>query len=286
MKLATKNMDRLKGFKTLTKLPTWLDTGALDMFKMCRIVDMGGLANMKRVMLANAKTERRDKHTCSSMKEGKWSGTTTWENYMTLLDRGDKRIMNKIKVETKLQIAELSKKYEEVIHNYKFDVTGQFFDVGLVLTGVPEVWLEPEFEEEETVKVDIIINGGFHSRIKENEIIKASARIIGMIKVIEDHGVQVNLKMVSTNSYYDNKNSSETLVGVVHVKDYDEPINYSKVSSLMTPSFHRRTMLKMIEMQADSVAGGYGSPRAPESFISLHDDRQIDKLEQMLFKGK
>lgn len=284
MKLVTDEADLVSPAKTLSKLPEWLPEEKVSQFKNLRIIDLGNLHSFRKCMVDN--TDFKHKRGNSSMKNDSWSGTDTWEDYMTLLEDGDDKVIEKIKVETGVQVKELAKKYKEVISNYRFDVVGQFFDVGLVVTGVPEVWLEPELDMEEGDKVcvDIVINGAFHCGIDEKMIVDHCARILAISKILEDHGVQVKLLLMSTNHRYRDK--QETLMGVITLKGYDEPINYRKLSSILTPAFHRRAMFKIMELQAPDLSSGYGSPRDLEGFVSLNSKRSIDDLEKKLFGGK
>lgn len=286
--LKTDNSEGLHPAKTLAKLPTWLSEDKVKQFKQLRIIDMGNLNTMKRLM--TEKTDFKNPHDNSSMKNGSWHGTNTWGDYLTLLDKGDDKVIEKIKVSTGVKVKELSKKYAEVISNYKFDVTGQFFDIGLVVTGVPEAWLEPEIDidEGDNLCVEIVINGSFNCMVDEDMVVEHSARILAITKILEDNGVQVGLKLLSTNTNYrhDSEHSDETLIGLVSLKEYDEPINYMKLSAILTPAFHRRAMFKVMELQTEkgNISGSYGQPMAIDGFVVLDNKSSIDKLEQRLFK--
>lgn len=279
----------LKGLKLLSTIPEIIDEK--DYLKTCKrfgikesvFVDLGNLGQFKRWSISNRANQKKGLN--SSMKNDSWSGTDTWEDYETLLTEGDENVMKKIKTDTQKEIAELGKKYKEEIIAYKFDVTGEFFDVGLVLTGVPETWLEPEITKEEVVRVSININGAFSAGVNEKTIVKSASRILSMIKILEDHGVEVALKMVNAN--YDVCNGKRlALTTMINIKDYDEPINYKKVSALLTPAHHRRGVFKVLELGCEGeVTGGYGAPVPPLGLIALDDKAGIDALERKLFKG-
>ena len=105
-------------------------------------------------------------------------------------------------------------------------------------------------------------------------------------KILEDNGVQVSLKMVNNNVTYD-YDCERSLLSVITLKDYSEPINYRKLSAIMSPAHHRRGLFKIMEASCDKINGGYGSPRPLKGMIELSDRRAIDKLEHKLFgKGK
>ena len=248
------------------------------------IVEFKSLGEYKRFAV-----EHKDFDDCnklSSMNKGMHYGSTTYDTFLDLLDSGDEDVMKKIKVATDKEVNSLAKKYKEVINNYKFDVTGEFFDVGLVLTGVPETWLQPEHEEEEMVQVELIIDGAFHVGVDKDKIVKNGARILAMVKLLETMHVQVKIRIVSSNRRWKSRDNSMLYVSTL-IKDYDEPINYKKVSAIISPTYHRRGTFKVIEVLAGHRVGrGYGQPVDTNEFIQLHDNWKIDNLEARLFKGK
>ena len=279
------NIEPIEGVRVWNKIPEYLDAEAVENVirgTELKIVDFGTLGNYKRFM---KKYTDFNKGSNSSMKESEWHGTKTWKEFIELLDNGDDKVIKKIKIATDKKVAELEKKYHHEIINYRFDVTGEFFDVGLVLTGVPECWLEPEVVEVEKVKVDLVVNGAFHAGFDKDDIIKSSARILAITKILEDNDIQVRIKLVSMNVAYDTERE-KSLLGIVTVKDFDEPMNYKKCSALLSPTYHRRGLFKAMEVSVDGrMNGGYGTPRKFDGVIQLNDYTQIDELERKLFTG-
>lgn len=269
----------LKGVKSLGKAPKYLENANIRGDDM--VMEFDSLSQYKRFMIDNRNFDKCDK--LSSMKRNEWSGSYTYDDFITVLDDGDENVMKKMKIATDKEVAILEKKYEEKLNGYKFDVTGQFFDVGLVLTGVPEVWLEPEYEPEEKVQVELVIDGAFSANFSKDKIVKAASRILSIAKVLDEKGVEVKIRIVSGNERYTRKDKGIMYMSTL-IKDYDEPINYKKVSTLLSPTYHRRGTFKMIEMIAGQKIGdGYGCPKQTRDFIQLDDARAIDRLEKKLF---
>lgn len=214
-----------------------------------------------------------------------WAGTKSWEQFITLLDEGDDKVTAQIKTETKAQIAELGKKYEEELKGYKFDVQGEFFDIGLVLSGVPEHWLEPEFEEAEKPKVDLIINGSFPDGTDLDGIVKNAGKVLAIARILEDHDVLVSIKAVTgAQKFMYGEKYKEALMETM-VKGYDEPLNYSKCSAIITPTYLRRGWFRMAEVVAgDELKGNYGKIIDVDNSIELRDDSAVSRLERKLFK--
>lgn len=277
------NTEALDGCKVLHKIPSYLDNANVK--DDDKIIEIGTLSNYKKFMVKNRDFTGSSEN--SSMRTGdtSFSGARNYDDFLEVLDNGDEEVMKKIKVETNKQVAELSKKYEEVIHGYKFDTHGQFFDIGLVLTGVPEAWLEPDNVEEVKVRVEIIINGTFNAGVSKKDVIKGAGRILAIIKILEDNDVEVKLKIVSCISGYDTDKHRRSIYVATDVKDYDEPINYKKASALLSPTYLRRGMFKVMEMVAKTnLCGSYGHPINVNGFIEIHKNKDIDKLEKRLFK--
>lgn len=274
----------LEGCRVLHKIPSYLTNARVK--KNDKIIEMGTLSSYKKFMKLHKNFRDACRNASTRTGDDGFSGCSNYDEFLTLLDNGADDVMQKIKVETTKQVAELAKKYEEVVHNFKFDVHGEMFDVGLVLTGVPEAWLEPDNVEVEKVRVEIIINGTFNAGVSKNDVIKGASRILAMIKILEDNDVEVKLKIVSCiGNIIGYGEDSKSLFVATDVKDYDEPINYKKASALLSPTYLRRGMFKVMELVGkQDLDAGYGTPMNVDGFIEIHRSKDIDKLEKKLFK--
>lgn len=239
------------------------------------------LADYKKQMLKMANGEG---HSEKYSPDG-WHGTKSWDEFIELLNYGDENVTAQIKEETQLKVAEFRKKYEDVLTNYKFDVTGEFFDIGLVLTGVPEAWLEPEFTPTEKAKVELIINASFPDGTDLKRIVRNAGKVLAMVKVLEEHDVEVKIKAITGGKNVDHSRSStfEMLFETV-VKDYDEPLNYSKCSAIITPTYLRRGWFKMAEAVSNNLNSSYGQIVKVDEAIELRTDSDVEELERRLFR--
>jgi len=274
-------------FKTLKSAPDWIN--AHKDLKRARFVDIGTLNNLHTFM----KHAQTNDYKASSEKldSGGWAGTRDYDGYLELLKHGDLEVMKSVKDATQKSIKDITKKYQETIANYKFDVTGEFFDVGLVLTGVPETWLQPDAVEEEVTRIELLIDGGFRGGVNFKEIQKNGGRIMGMVSILENHGIEVEIRMTNgVTGWGDyNKGYREPLITSFLLKGYDEPINYKKISSVLSPTYVRRGAFKLRETLAncESVTASMGSSMFLDGHIKLSDTKSINQLEERLFnKGK
>ena len=263
-------------------IPECLKSAKINFKNGDKVLDFKSLYQFKKYMTDNK--DFNEASSSESMNYGNWSGVGSYDKYLELLDNGDEKVMDKIKIATHNAVKTLQERYEEVLTNYKFDVTGQFYDIGLVLTGVPEAWLEPEIEEQSKPQVELVINGTFPDGTNLDLIVKNAGRVLGMAKVLEDHGVEVKIKQVLSISNYNSSNREANLYVMVDIKDYDEPLNYKKCSALMSPTFLRRGGMKIMEIEAGyDLRGGYGSKLDVNGHIDLLKTEKVNELEKRLF---
>ena len=280
IKLDTKRFDAMK---VLQKAPDYMKDYNLKTND--KIVEFDSLAAYKRFCI-----HYKDFDDCNrnaSMKHDQWSGSWDYDEFLEILDKGDLNVMAKMKDETAKEVNKLHTKYEEIINGYRFDVSGQFFDVGLVLSGVPETWLEPEFEEVAKVQVELIIDGAFSAIMDKDNVIAGASRILAIAKLLEELDVQVKIRLIAGNDEYNTsqRENKGCLYMNTLVKDFDEPINYKKISALLSPTYQRRGLFKMIEVVAGhKVVSGYGYVVRCENSIQLNNMKKINELEKKLFK--
>ena len=277
----------IKGAKMFGVIPKHLEEAVKQFDKNSRLsmMSFNSLSQYKMFMVENKGFE------CNLMssekkEDGKFSGVENYDKFLELLDSGDKAVIKQIKEQTKTQVTNLKKQYKDVFQGYKFDVTGQFFDVGLVLSGVPESWLNPIEEPEEELRVEISLNGSFNAGTDKKTVIAGASRVLAMVHILEEHNVLVKVNIVSLNDRYTKSRAS--MVMEVVAKDYDEPINYHKMSALVSPTFHRRGAFKAMELVSENGMGaGYGRPlRNVTGLTDLFNDRSVTSLEKRLFKGE
>lgn len=280
MNLVTK--EEFIGAKMLSSVPSYLEK--VEVKRGDSVIEMGNLSSLRKFMIANEKADTYRKESMSKTDEHK-SGVKNYGEFLTLLENGDDKVTSQIKTITNDVVSDLRKVYQEELIGYKFDVTGEFFDVGLVLSGAPESWLEPEFKPIEKTRIEVLINSSYSWKIDYKVIIKNASRLLAIAKLLEEHNVEVKIKTFNICDNLDSRDRNHTCYIVTDVKDYDEPINYQKCSSLISPSYNRRACLKVKEMvYENNLLGGYGKVVFHKGFIRLDTDEDIVALEKKLFK--
>ena len=272
----------LVGAKMLASVPKYLENVGLK--KNDSVIEMGNLSSLKKFMIENEKADTYRKESMSRTDEHK-SGVKNYSEFLSLLENGDDKVTAEIKTITNDVVSDLRKTYQEELIGYKFDVTGEFFDVGLVLSGVPESWLDPEFKPIEKTRIELLINFSYSWTINYKVIVKNAARLLAIAKLLEEHNIEVKIKTFNICDDLDFRDRNHVVYIVTDVKDYDEPINYQKCSSLISPSYNRRACLKVKELVYDNnLSSGYGKAVFYEGFIRLDTDEDIIALEKKLFK--
>ena len=207
--------------------------------------------------------------------------------FIDICNNGSDEIINNIKKQSKKALSQIEHDYQ-ITREYKFDVTGQFYDIGLVLSGEPEAWLQ-QIEDEVRKQVEINVNASFLSKHRSGDIINNASRIVGIIMMLEEMNVDVkfNLRFQSNEIYSGNYNKN-FLVSLV-AKDYGQGVDYKKLSALLHTSMFRRGVFRMREVEVDYKLGkmsGIGSTNPIKGDTLIYDTKSIDELERKLFGEK
>jgi len=73
---------------------------------------------------------------------------------------------------------------ESFADEYQFDVTGEFFDIGRVVSGEPEVWLYKPIEEKP--ELDLIIDFGYNCNIDQDQIYNRGVAVLSFIRLASE----------------------------------------------------------------------------------------------------
>jgi hypothetical protein len=207
--------------------------------------------------------------------------TKSWGDFEDYLQEGNKDITSELKEHTKFYVD----KFEQQIamtSSYKFDVTGDFFDIGAVMIGEPEAWLqEIKIEDERFITLDI--QGVYDHRTDLAMVRKNGAKVFAMATVLEQQGFAVKINMhYSTNNSgnYGTKYST-----CINVKNYDGVLDFKKFGILLGVPFFRRGILRSLEIEYGVDTNvTFGAPQygAVDGEIRLDNTADIDLLERKL----
>lgn len=153
----------------------------------------------------------------------------------------------------------------EEAHGYKFDVTGRFFDVGLVMSGEPECWLEQDYQPVRKV-CRIQANGAYSWDTAADTIRNRGAAIVALADHLQQSGwiVEISLYYVGLGHGDADENSNT----VVRVDVATNPIDIDELALLLAhPAGFRRLGFAAEEAaNANLNLSGYGG-----GGVTLHD---------------
>ncbi len=216
-----------------------------------------------------------------------WYGTETIKDWIQIIKRGDKAVMGAIRKEKE----KASKEFETLTSSTSiYDTDGLFFDIGKVVAGEPECWIKPS-PEKEPDEITIRITTLAGHKTSPDDIIKGAGRILGMVDKLEKDGYKVKLENWLYTASAEGKRSKTTkdLLTIMTVKDFNESINYAKMSAMVSPSLQRRGMFMLREiLMRKSLRDSYGSAGVfnYDEITQLFDTRQMDTLKEKLFEIK
>lgn len=158
--------------------------------------------------------------------------------------------------------------------SYAPAVTGQFFDIGLVMSGEPECWLETAQEDTGSKVVTISINASISAACSRQTIIDRGAAVCALVKLLETQGKSCRVVYgMGFNTNYDQHGDAVRLE--VLLKREGDPLDLDTLAFwLVCPDAFRRLCFRYIEGHAlfPRVGSTYGFPDQkwnPDSDIKL-----------------
>lgn len=223
-----------------------------------------------------AENDERQQDYCSSQNIGsafeRFSGTATYADAVKLAsegyDAGTQAILRMVK--------EIEANEDTTQRGYDFDVTGDFFDVGEVIQGTPECWLQPALESAPRV-ISIAVNVSQSSSVKAQQITNRGAALIALVdRLQETPGLIVDLtvydgagglKLTSLGNHYGDLFQLHN-VGT-------SPLPMQEVGYMLAhPAFLRRGAFAVIDRATNYNPQSYGNvtdlPQAEREKYTLH----------------
>lgn len=135
----------------------------------------------------------------------------------------------------------------------RFDVTGDWIDMGRLMTGEPESF--GEFVESDTSRaatppkmVRVVVNVGASGGVSPDVIIKRGAAMCALVMALEKHNRRVQVDIVSRIQPTQLAAKSETFTVRLRAKNFGDAIHLDKVVYLMAhPSMLRRLVFSARE---------------------------------------
>lgn len=187
-----------------------------------------------------------------------WSGTSSLDEAITLLTKGDKEsltLLKDAKAITDVMFKDVEVKRPKNVNS----VEGHQPIVPHAIMGLPESMIKTVRQPKKNKVVNIFINSSQSGGTKKEDIAFHGAMMLSAIEQLEKNGYRVGI-YVGKIAYL---SESESLTGhIVNIKQPMAPLNILKCSFYMVnPSFLRRICFKIDETEPkieDCTHSGYG----------------------------
>ena len=227
----------------------------------------------------NTKTNKK-----SSQKTGDkdWNGTRTYEEFSEgILKNGNPELLKEVKKTVNKRVNELEHKFLESTQ-YNFDVVGDFFDIGTFMSGEPEHWLK-EIKIKDDKFIHVKVGGVYPAKVSAETIKQNASSLIALMRVMEGRGFLTKIDICFNSENMTVAKKGSNLLVEIPIKDYNQPLDYRKVSTLLDTSFFRRGIFRLYELTyPETLQGNYGRYKAEDDYINLAYANEIDSLESDL----
>jgi len=133
-------------------------------------------------------------------------------------------------------------------NDIEYGVTGDYLDVGALMSGEPEVFASQINGKATNRFVRIIVNGGMRAKTTEKQINERAKGILTLVDSLESTNIRVEVVVI----YHTNNCHLEIVV-----KQYQDVLNIDEVASSLSADFFRRIYFKWSEHSA-SHTHNYG----------------------------
>jgi hypothetical protein len=209
---------------------------------------------------ANFANEIPDTNYSKDRDDEEWCGGT-FEDAMTQAKTGNPELCNKLFDDVRVLEALIE---EDKIGEIR-DVTGEYFDVGDVISGEPECWRRDEYGEQKPV-IPIYASFGMNAGISPETIFHRGAAIVAMIDELESNGFTVDLYLEKGTTY-------RNVTYHYFIKVKTDPIDLDTVAFILAnPLCQRRLSFAVLEkLTEEDYCSGYGVSKNLPSERILQD---------------
>lgn len=143
-----------------------------------------------------------------------------------------------------------------IAHEYNRNVTGDFYDIGDVISGVPECWFEYQ-NNCNSGNLNIVAQSSFSCAYSKEKIIKNGLDLLSIVMTLKSSRISYNFWLVDSTLY-----EGTLYQDIINVTDIDNIDCLLTV--LCSPAFCRRLSFRALEIHTlKEKCGGYGSAVNP-----------------------
>jgi len=213
-----------------------------------------------------------------------FNGNQTWDEAMQKARCGDTEHIR----EMNAKLDKIESDLQEYGSRWRFDDHGEIFDVGLVLQGEPEHWLQEEPKPSRPT-LTVVVNVSAVCTTRAEEIIRRGAAIVAVLNRLADY---YNIELYigeavlfrSYNALADNNYPANLLW---ECKVSTDPIDVASIAfAIANPAFLRRLGFTWLEIWDNNrECSGYGKPHNHDQWV-LDSQYATAEHDQVLFFPK
>lgn len=198
-------------------------------------------------------------HGSWAMSSSSWGGTADFPEAVEKLETG----WTEQSADISLTADKIKAKIDLTNPSYHWDVTGDFFDVATMLTGEPDHWQQPSYQDSQRKVITIVSNLFFSASTPDHQIKNRGAALIALIDSLQqDPSNIVEVKLVlSVINKAKGRQAQEMWLDMG-----SSPLDMDAVSfALVSPAMCRRigfAWLDVANKTRDSK--GYGIHKKPD----------------------
>lgn len=190
-----------------------------------------------------SRVPNRHEDSSHSLKYGSWTKYKTYEKCLEAVRTIPETFRHFTEADIRIN------EYASNGNDVSYDVTGDYLDVGRVMSGEPECFGTMRNGLATNRFANIVVNGNHAARVNRSWIEKKAERVTRLVDFLEVSNVRVKLTML-----FSNDNSHLELI----VKQYNDRLDLNDVSVALSADFFRRFEFYFSEHSAQHEMG-YGS---------------------------
>lgn len=157
----------------------------------------------------------------------------------------------------------------------RYDVTGNDFDVALMLSDAPEYWTTLETVEGSNNRVvKLLVNIGARATVSADQITQKGVAVATLVRALEIAEIRTEIEFIS----HATNGSRESVTVTCKIKDADQPLDIDRLAfALAHPSTLRRLIFSIREAYYSFISIGIGSSQDTPSELKQANVIDIDR---------
>jgi hypothetical protein len=230
------------------------------------------------------KAELRPSRQPANWQGMKWCNTQSFDEAVGLAVNGWPEGLAMVKPFADKLVGKLASKIQR--ETYTPAVTGQFFDIGLVMSGEPECWLETVETEQEGGAGNKVVTISFaisaSAEMSKTALEERGASILALVQLLEMAGRSVRLVAILGSRY---NGGSGAVDSTLVLKEASAPMNEDQLAFwLVSPDALRRLAFAVRELVSKGSIIRHGMGAQESSQHLAEADIKVHRLDHSNYR--